>query len=33
MNTGGNIVSGGKGKPLTRYRAISRGPYGVLNVN
>lgn len=33
MNTGGNILSGGEGKPLTRYRAISRGPYGVLNVN
>ena len=33
LNTGGNIVSGDSGKKLTRYRASSTGPYGVLGVN
>ena len=33
LNTGGNVVSGDGGKKLTRYRANSTGPYGVLGVN
>ena len=33
LNTGGNIVSGGSGKKLTRYRANSTGPFGVLGVS
>ena len=33
LNTGGNIVSGASGKKLTRYRANSTGPFGVLGVS
>ena len=33
LNTGGNVVAGESGKKLTRYRASSTGPYGVLGVN
>jgi len=33
MNTGGNIIEGENGKKLTRYRAATGGPYGVLSVN
>ncbi len=32
LNTGGNIVSGEKGRQLYRYRASSSGPQGVLIV-
>ena len=33
MNNGGNIVKGDGGNKLTRYRASTTGPYGVLSVN
>ena len=33
MNNGGNIVSGDGGQKLTRYRAATTGPYGVISVN
>lgn len=33
MNTGGNIVDGDPGNKLTRYRASTTGPFGVLAVN
>lgn len=33
LNTGGNVVAGESGRKLTRYRASSTGPYGVLGVN
>jgi len=33
MNTGGNIVEGNSGSKLTRYRASTGGPLGVLGVN
>lgn len=32
LNTGGNIVSGERGKTMTRYRASTTGPNGVLHV-
>lgn len=32
MNTGGNIVSGDKGKSLVKYRANTTGPNGLLRV-
>ena len=32
LNTGGNIVSGEKGKTMTRYRASTTGAYGMLRV-
>lgn len=32
LNTGGNIVSGEKGKTMTRYRASTTGPNGMLHV-
>ncbi|MGP1472031.1 MAG: hypothetical protein ACTTJN_00545 [Prevotella intermedia] len=32
LNTGGNIVSGEKGKTMTRYRASTTGAYGMLSV-
>lgn len=32
LNTGGNIVSGDRGKTLTRYRANTAGPNGMLSV-
>ncbi|GAB6976121.1 hypothetical protein [Prevotella falsenii] len=32
LNTGGNIVSGEKGKTMTRYRASTAGPNGLLRV-
>ena len=32
LNTGGNIVSGEKGKTMTRYRASTAGAYGMLRV-
>ena len=33
LNAGGLIISGERGKPLTRYRAQTTGPYGTLTVN
>jgi hypothetical protein len=33
LNTGGNIVQGEPGYKLTRYRATTTGPHGVLSVN
>ena len=33
LNAGGLVVSGERGKPLTRYRAQTTGPYGTLTVN
>lgn len=33
LNTGGNIVTGDGGSPLTRYRAQTSGPFGVLYVH
>lgn len=33
MNNGGNISNGDGGKKLTRYRASTTGPLGVLSVN
>ena len=33
LNNNGLIVQGEKGKKLTRYRANTTGPYGVLSVN
>ena len=33
LNTGGNIVSGDGGKKMTRYRAATTGPLGVLSVH
>lgn len=33
MTNGGNIVNGDSGNKLTRYRAATTGPYGVLSVN
>jgi len=33
LNSGGNIVAGDAGNKLTRYRAATTGPYGVLTVN
>lgn len=33
LNTGGNIASGDRGTPLTRYRASTTGPFGTLYVN
>lgn len=33
LNTGGNIVSGDKGRTLYRYRASTTGPNGLLRVN
>ena len=33
MNTGGNIVKGDGGNKLTRYRASTTGPLGILNVH
>ena len=33
MNSGGNISKGDAGKKLTRYRATTGGPLGVLSVN
>lgn len=32
LNTGGNIVSGERGKTMARYRASTTGPNGVLHV-
>lgn len=32
MNTGGNILSGETGKPLTQYRATTTGAYGLLRI-
>lgn len=33
LNMGGIIVKGDPGKKLTRYRASTTGPYGVLSIN
>ena len=33
LNAGGLVISGERGKPLTRYRAQTTGPYGTLTVN
>lgn len=33
LNTGGNLVSGDKGLPMTRYRASTTGAFGTLYVN
>ena len=33
LNNNGVIISGERGKKLTRYRASSTGPYGILSVN
>lgn len=33
LNNNGVIISGERGKRLTRYRASSTGPYGILSVN
>lgn len=33
MNTGGNISKGKPGNKLTRYRGMTTGAYGILNVN
>lgn len=33
LNNGGIITSGDQGKKLTRYRATTTGPFGVLTVN
>jgi hypothetical protein len=33
MNSGGNVVAGDNGHKMTRYRASTTGPYGILAVN